>query len=221
MSGPDDMTHSEPDEGFERETAILRSLARDPVDRVDAPASVWDGIAAQLEAEGEPTQAPPAPPADRPIVLADRRRPVRWIAAAAAAVAVLIVAGVVVGTRTSDDPVEVAAAQLQPLDGIDVGEASAEVRLERDGDTARLEVEMDDLPAPAAGTFYEMWLLSDDGEPISVAAMRDPAPHVSTTITVPPGTDTDTYRVVDVSVQHEGAGPAHSGESILRGTLRA
>jgi len=117
------------------------------------------------------------------------------------------------------DPVQVAATQLQPLEGVDVGNARAEVRLERAGDTEQLEVEMDDLPPPAAGTFYELWLLSDDGEPVSVAAMKDPEPSVSTTIAVPAGTDTDAYRVVDVSVQHEGAGPAHSGESILRGTL--
>ena len=49
--------------------------------------------------------------------------------------------------------------------------------------------------------------------------MKDPAPHVATDIAVPAGVDTDRYDVIDVSVQVDGAGPAHSGHSILRGNL--
>ena len=217
MSGPDDRIEpDEPTAGFEREVALVRSLADEPIERVDAPAAVWGGIAAALAAEDEP----PVVANDEPVVLAQRRRPMVWLLAAAAAVVVLLVAGLIVSSVSSDDPVQVAATELQPFEGIDVGEASAEVRLEQSGDAEQLEITMDDLPAPAAGTFYELWLLSEgDGEPVSVASMKDPAPHVSTTVAVPPGTDTSRYRVVDVSVQHEGAGPAHSGESILRGTL--
>ncbi len=81
---------------------------------------------------------------------------------------------------------------------------------------------MHDLPSPAPGTFYELWLIDPStGTPVSVATMRDGSSDVSTTIDLPAGTDPTTSDVVDVSVQKDAAGPEHSGNSVLRGTLSA
>ena len=227
MSGPDDTMEPDdgPEVGYEREAALVRSLADHPVQYADAPDSVWAAIAEEVagEAAGEegPSGGPSVVPDAGPVVLESRRRRTGWIVAAAAAVVIALVVGVFAATSSSDDPSQVATAQLQPLEGVDVGNATAEVSLENEDGTSRLDITMNDLPPPADGTFYELWLLSDDGAPGSVAAMHDPASHVSTTVPVPAGTDTARYRTVDVSVQHDGAGPAHSGESILRGTLTA
>lgn len=38
-------------------------------------------------------------------------------------------------------------------------------------------------------------------------------------LTVPDGLDADAYSVVDVSIQPYDGDPAHSGDSLLRGTL--
>lgn len=232
---PEDDDTVEPEVGFEREAALLRSLGAGAPELVDAPDSVWSGIEAAI-ADDQRDQAAvdgATPPPDRPTVerevpvvsIEDRRRArPRWLVAAAAAAVIAVVAGigVLVWGSSDEGPTELASTQLAALPGVDVGTANATVRLEREGDDLRLQVDMDDLPPPAPGTFYELWLLDGgDGTPVSVAEMRDPASHVSTTVPVPANTDTDRFDVVDVSVQHDGAGPAHSGESILRGTLTA
>jgi hypothetical protein len=127
--------------------------------------------------------------------------------------------GAIVASR-GDGPTEVAAAELTPFGGAQVGDAGGRVELIEDGEQARLRVDMHDLPAPAPGTFYELWLLDPEtGEPVSVATMKDGSSDVTTDIDVPPGTDTSRFDVVDVSVQVESAGPEHSGDSVLRGTL--
>jgi hypothetical protein len=225
----DDPDGLDPEAGMEREAALLRSLGDREPELVDAPESVWAGIEAAVGRDvggGDAGDGRDRPVVERevPVVsLDERRRPPRRLLAAAAAVvvaAVLAGVGVAVWGRGSGRPTEVAAARLAALPGVDVGAAQARVRLVRSGGRLRLRVDMDRVPAPAPGTFYELWLLDGrDGTPVSIASMKDPASHISTTIPVPAGTDTDRYDIVDVSVQHVGAGPAHSGESILRGTL--
>ncbi|UDY36055.1 anti-sigma factor [Dermatobacter hominis] len=237
-----------PDDGFGREADLVRSLGDEPVELVDAPDGLWDRIAAAVEAEDAPgragasEQTGPGAGADSDRVrftvhdgegaattsrtaAAGADRGHRWrtvVLGAAAVVAVLAIgAGVVVATR-DEGPTEVAAAELAPFDGAQVGAAGGRVELIEDGDQVRLRVDMHDLPAPAPGTFYELWLLDPEtGEPVSIATMKDGSSDVTTDIDVPPGTDTARFDVVDVSVQEEAAGPEHSGDSVLRGTLSA
>ncbi len=241
-----------PDDGFGREADLLRSLGDEPVELVDAPAGLWDRIAAAVDADeaeeeagaeaapdqdsamSEPTPSGPdgpvqltvhdggGPGASRTAAGAGHRGG-RWrsvVLGAAAVVAVLAIgAGVVVATR-NDGPTEIAAAELTPLDGVQVGDAGGRVELIEEGDQVRLRVDMHDLPAPAPGTFYELWLLDPEtGEPVSIATMKDGSSSVTTAVDVPRGTDTSRFDVVDVSVQEESAGPEHSGDSVLRGTL--
>lgn len=245
-----------PDDGFGREAEVLRSLGAEPVELVDAPAGLWDRIAAAVEvdeadaeaeaaaeakaapdqgsAASDPTQSASHGPVQLTVhdgggagaprtSAAAGDRGARWrsvVLGAAAVVAVLAIGtGVVVATR-NDGPTEIAAAELTPLDGVQVGDAGGRVELIEEGDQVRLRVDMHDLPAPAPGTFYELWLLDPEtGEPVSVATMKDGSSSVTTAVDVPPGTDTSRFDVVDVSVQEESAGPEHSGDSVLRGTL--
>ncbi len=151
---------------------------------------------------------------------ARRRRWATVLVSAAAALAVIAGIGVFAANRSDPSPTELAAAELLPYEGAQVGEAAGQVELIDDGDTLSLRVDMRDLPAPAPGTFYELWLIDPaTGEPVSVATMKDGSSDVATEIAVPAGTDPARFDVVDVSVQEEDAGPEHSGNSVLRGTL--
>ncbi|HKY14228.1 MAG TPA: anti-sigma factor [Microthrixaceae bacterium] len=203
---------------FRREADLLRSLAQEPIEFVDAPAGLWDRISAIAEQD-----------ADRVLVGPDvlehhrgRRRPAVLVTVAAAVAALVVGAGIVVANRQDAGPTEIAAAELAPYGGADVGSAGGTVEVLSEDDQLRLQVDMHDLPAPAPGTFYELWLINPtSGTPVSVATMRDGSSDVTTSIDLPAGTDPATYDVVDVSVQEDGAGPEHSGNSVLRGALSA
>ncbi len=239
MPRPDQHDHEDFDDApfdetdFDREIELVRAVAADPVELVDAPADLWSHIAAAAaaEMESDPRSDPggmqdAAPDAAHegvaPVVdLSARRR--RWttvLISAAAVVAVIAGVGVFAATRPDPAPTELAAAELLPYEGAQVGEAAGQVELIDDGDQLTLRVDMRDLPAPAPGTFYELWLIDPTtGEPVSVATMKDGSSDVATEIAVPSGTDPAQFDVVDVSVQEEDAGPEHSGNSVLRGTL--
>src|SRR5438045_800047 len=93
---PHDDDIVEPETGFEREAALLRSLGAGDLELVDAPDSVWTGIEAAIAEEATDRGAPGrplAPPTDRPVVEHEapvvsmedrRRRRPRWLVAAAA-----------------------------------------------------------------------------------------------------------------------------------------
>ena len=206
---------------FRREADLLRSLAHEPVELVDAPAGLWERIADAVERDDDPVAPVVVPPAELDRRRERRRRTV--LVSVAAAVVVLVVGlGVVLASRPDAGPTEIAAAELAPYGGADVGPAGGTVEVVEEDDQLRLQVDMHDLPAPPPGTFYELWLIDPStGTPVSVATMRDGASDVTTSVDLPAGTDPATYEVVDVSVQEEAAGPEHSGNSVLRGTLSA
>jgi hypothetical protein len=212
---------------FEREAELLRSLADEPVELADAPDGLWSRIAGAIDPDAE-TSAPSAgaePVAD--VVGIDPRRRTtrrRWLFATAAAcvIAAAVVIGVVAAVRSDARPTELAAADLSAYPGARVGKAGGQVELVRQDDRLRLRVDMHDLPSLPAGTFYEMWLLDPNGgAPVSVATMKNSPSDVATYVDLPAGTNTDRYHIVDVSVQEDNAGPEHSGNSVLRGTLVA
>lgn len=220
---------------FSREASILSSLAADPVELVDAPEDLWSRIQAAAAAEPQDgasnSRSIAGADAAGAVAAGDeaggaavvpmrrRRRAAVIIAIAAALVLIGVSVGVVVTGRT-DRPTEVASATLQPYNDAPVGAAGGTVQLVDHDGRYQLRVDMHDIPAPAPGTFYEMWLIDPStGSPVSVAAMKDGSSDVSTLIDVPEQTDPTRYDVVDVSVQDLNAGPEHSGKSVLRGTL--
>lgn len=105
-----------------------------------------------------------------------------------------------------------ATATLRPLpDHPSV--AVARVQLASAG---RIVISFTRLPSPGAGRFYEAWLMTSTTKLIPIASFRPDArggARVETSLPAPVGA----FRYIDVSLQQARAGPAHSGDSVLRG----
>jgi Anti-sigma-K factor rskA len=169
----------------------------------------------------EAWQPIPAPghepePANRP-----RRRPVtRSLALAGvvvlACLAIGFAAGALVnrpgGGPAATRPAQAATATLRPLPGQPTT-AIAQAQL---ASAARIVITFTRLPDPGAGRFYEAWLMTSATKLIPVASFRPDArgrARVETNLPAP----VDAFRYIDVSLQQASAGPAHSGDSVLRG----
>jgi len=83
-----------------------------------------------------------------------------------------------------------------------------------------LQVRLDDMPDSDDG-FFEAWLIDPDtGAMVSLGPVRTDVPGaVAAELTVPRGLDVGSYAVVDVSAEPFDGDPAHSGVSLVRGTL--
>jgi hypothetical protein len=193
-----------------KQVAELGAETQGLVDLPPPPARVWAGIAAAaLGARQTHTEVrDPGPP---------KRIGRRLLAPllAAAAAAILAIAGTVTVIRVIDRPpaAEVTArATLTPLDPAPpAARGSAEVL---DGDELRIQV----ANLPLTRGYYEVWLIDPD----DIAKMQSlgglPA-RAGAVLPIPPGTDLNTYRLVDVSAEAHDGNSAHSGDSLLRGTL--
>jgi hypothetical protein len=196
---------------------------------VAPPAAVWDRIRAELELSvpagptpmvgSTPTAGSPTPvttPSAPVVPLRRRRTP--WLAAAAAAG--LIVGGVGGAWLASRDrsgparPAVVAEAALTPLPGWDAS-GTALVEKQADG-TRELVVTLDG--GARAGDFREVWLIDRDVQRLVSLGVLEGS---TGTFTVPAGLDLSDYAIVDVSQEPFDGVPAHSGDSIVRGTLGA
>jgi hypothetical protein len=106
-----------------------------------------------------------------------------------------------------------ARATLAPLKGAPPSaRGDAEVL---DGDELRLDVSR--LPLTAG--YYEVWLLNPDDTTKMQSLGSLPSKTEDVVLPIPPGTDLNTYRLVDVSAEAHDGNSAHSGDSLLRGTL--
>ncbi|MEH1102708.1 anti-sigma factor [Micromonospora sp. CPCC 205561] len=220
--------------GLGADTQSLRELP-------DPPEHVWQGIVAEIRAaEALPTL--PAPRAEQPrteqptaeqpsaggaggaggVVLTPRRRG-RWsrwavTATTAAAAAVLGVVGTLVvldATEPAPRPpaqrVVLASAPLRAY-GSTPPDANGEARV---FDNRRLHLHVVNLPDVPG--YYEVWLINPRTmEMFSVGVLGDAADEL---LPLPPNVDLEAYSVVDVSAETYDNNTAHSGESLLRGTL--
>ncbi len=210
LFGPnDDVDHIE---------ALLREIETSDHDLTPPPADVWQGIEAAIHADEE---------ASAEVVTLGSRRSTfgtRFLAAAAA-IAILAVGAVVVASMRGSDDVVVATAQLaydpEAFDPLGADAAATARLVERDGG---FEIRLDDasLPDPAENDL-ELWLISTDADgaitdvqPVSLVDAAAPG-----TYAVPAALDPDVYTIVDISVEPRDGDEAHSGRSILRGTLAA
>ncbi|MET3425119.1 hypothetical protein BJ973_004331 [Actinoplanes tereljensis] len=166
------------------------------LDRLPAPpARVWEGIEAALD------------PPER------RGRRSHWLLAAAAVV-VLAVAGTVVLNRIVRAPAETvtARATLKPLATVPA-DANGTVRVLSGG-----EMRVDVRNLPLTSGFHEVWLIDPD-HPTKMIAIGNLTDRPDATLPVPPGVDMNRYRLVDISDEPHDGDAAHSGHSLLRGTL--
>lgn len=134
---------------------------------------------------------------------------------AAAAAAVVAVAGTVAVDRFTARPtVEpvTARATLTPLDTVPQT-AGGDVRVLSGG---QMQIDVRNLPLTTG--FHEVWLIDPDDltKMVALGSLSDQADAV---LPVPPGTDLNRYRLVDVSDEPHDGDASHSGRSLLRGTL--
>ncbi|MEH0973993.1 anti-sigma factor [Micromonospora sp. CPCC 205546] len=206
-------------------------------DLPDPPEHVWQDIVAEIRA-AETLPALPGPRAersderpsgDRPgdgaggVLLAPSRRRGRWsrwaaTAATAAAAAVVGVVGTLVvldGTGPTPEPapprVVLASAPLKAY-GATPPDANGEARV---FDNGRLHLHLANLPDVPG--YYEVWLINPRNmQMFSVGVLGDATDEL---LPLPPNVDLEAYSVVDVSAEAYDNNTAHSGKSLLRGTL--
>jgi hypothetical protein len=200
-------------------TALARPIAAATADEpaLTPPApEVWAGIAAALALEPRFRQDPLGP--SGPVAVASRRPVGRRrgvVTVLAAAALVLVVGGIaaaLLGARS--EPQRLAAADLHALPGWQGRSGTAVLERLPDGDRI---VELRTTVQPAGSTDREVWLMTDGAKRlVSLGFLHG----TSGTFRVPTGTDLDRFRLVDVSAEPRDGDPAHSGDSIIRGTLR-
>lgn len=203
---------------------IARELALDPAPvELDATAGRTDAApAADTRTADEPVlvgggttlAADPAPDAAlAPVVPLRPGRRWGWVAGAAAAG--LVVGGVGAWWTTAREPAAtvVASATLDALPGWDAAGTAALETL-RDGSRVLVVDVAED--APAGDGYREVWLLRPD---VSGLVSLGPLTGTSGRYVLPDDLDVGEFPVVDVSSEPLDGDPAHSGDSIVRGTL--
>lgn len=174
------------------------------------------------EAWDRPTPPPPPWPAEASAPARRRRGLVLRPLAAAAASLALLAAGVGAGLLLSADDERAegqrasgARVELAPVDGRAQG-ATGVVSLEpRAG--GRASVNLSGLPPSRGRDFYELWLLGNDGELVSLGSVRVPASGRATLENVQLPVDPGRFSFLDVSREPADGDPGHSSISVLRG----
>lgn len=221
---------------------LLGTVSSEDFERFEPPPSLWPAIAQRLEIDpflDDPLPVGVIDLSEKSATVLDRGRtdaaqlppevtqgasgpaPIKavrvkqiplMLAAAAAAVVVLIGAAVLVQSRPEEELIASATLeQLEPL-----GSLSASATLVEDGDgQTRLVIEAVDMPEAPDGESYELWLI-DEGvtDPRSLGEVTG-----SGEIVVPNTVDPSSHPIVDISLEPNDGDPAHSGHSLMRGTL--
>lgn len=204
----------------------LRALAGARVLRADVqweepPDGLWERIEAQVRHEDRSETGGPTAEAERSGLARGRSVPRRggasgrrsagrlapWLLGAAAVVLLVAAVGVLVRERSERDVV--ATAALEQLG--DAGRGTAEL-IDADG-TMQLRLDVEGLDP--GDRFVEVWVI-DEGvsKLVSLGPLRDDGVY-----DLPEGLDARAFPVVDVSYEPFDGNPAHSGDSVLRGTL--
>ncbi|MGX4656205.1 anti-sigma factor [Micromonospora sp. SCSIO 07396] len=133
-------------------------------------------------------------------------------ATAAAAIAVLGTV-LVLGDRGTTPRQDVLASAPLAAYGSTPADARGDARVFADG---RLHLHVANLPDVTG--YYEVWLINPTTmEMFSVGVLRGSSGDAL--LPLPPNVDLQAYSVVDVSAEQYDNQPAHSGDSLLRGTL--
>ncbi|HSK27737.1 MAG TPA: anti-sigma factor [Jiangellales bacterium] len=218
-------------DGLQSVVRAARSAGPDDLPQ-HPPARVWDGISRELGLGA--TAAPaPAPVPDAPTTLPpvpdelatarDRRRTRLAGRTApllvAAAVGGVVAGGVGVWALTGlggDEPaVEIVAeTRLDPLPSWDA-EGTAAVEITAEG-TRYLVVDVAGAGSGDHDGYHEVWLLDPEVSQLVSLGVLD---GDRGTFAIPAGLDLGELPVVDVSLEPYDGNPAHSGDSVVRGTL--
>jgi anti-sigma-K factor RskA len=181
-----------------RSVASMAAEAQDLTDLPPPPERVWQAIEAEITRPVAPV-----------VELRPRKQWRRWLVPAMAAAAAAIVAVVVL--RPAPEQVT-ARATLTPLPTVPAA-AGGNVRVLSDG-----EMRIDVRNLPLTTGFHEVWLIDPD-DLSRMVAIGNLSEASDVVLPVPPGTDLNRYRLVDISDEPHDGKPTHSGRSLLRGTL--
>jgi hypothetical protein len=202
------------DELDQLRAVVTTARAVEPEDQPEAPPPrVWESVVAELGLTGAAGAAAGDELAARR-TLAGRRRGSLLFAAAAAVLGIAVgAAGAVL--LSGDDgtaPTQVVAqAELAALPEHQ-GSGSAAVRTT--GDRRVLVVDVADLTE--GDGFYEVWLLDAEAQRlVSLGLLEGDRGRFQ----LPDAVDVADFPVVDVSIEPADGDPAHSGNSVVRGTL--
>jgi anti-sigma-K factor RskA len=174
------------------------------------------------EAWERPTPPPPPWPAEEPKPAPRRRLSLRPAAAALASI-VLLALGIGAGLLLAGGDDEEAGGggglervELAPVvSAAENAGGTAELRPEAGG---RAKIELSGLRPSGPRDFYELWLLGDDGQLVSLGAVRVPASG-DATLDVELPVDPKEFRYLDLSREPDDGDPGHSTISILRGPV--
>lgn len=198
------------DAALRAEVEAMRALAGD---LEQLPAEAWPAAGAAGAAGPAASEAGPAAPGRRRLRLGGFWR-VRPALALAGVLAALLLGGAI-GAALEDggggEPGDAPRIALQALP--DSPAAHGEVAMPSEGE---MVLSVSDLPATAAGQFYELWLLDEAGRTVPVASFRVGGDGTAR-VRVPLPADPARFQFFDVSLQDVDAGPEHSGDSLLRG----
>ncbi|MCS6551509.1 anti-sigma factor [Curtobacterium flaccumfaciens pv. flaccumfaciens] len=219
---------------LQRVAAVTR--ASEDVTLAAPPEHVWDRIAAEIARTPQQAAAPAADPGpateggrsetqQHAVARRPRSRPRRRraLAVAIAGVGVLAVvlgigvaSGVVPGLPRGDTETVLANTELAALPGWSGTTGRAELERDQDGRVTLLVDLHGERGRSGTGPLREVWMMrSDLGGLVSVGYLDGDQGR----FTVPDGVDTAEFPVVDVSAEADDGDPAHSGDSIVRGTL--
>lgn len=179
------------------------------------------------QAHVAPTQALHAVPSDttphaaRPAgsgTGAEERARRRWLPPLLGAAAIVLIVGGIAGglALQQPPPAEVLAeAQLDALPEWNGASGQAVVEVDGDGGRSVVVALQDGVPDDG---YREVWLISNDlTSLVSIGVLEgDEARFV-----IPAGIDLEAFPIVDVSDEPLDGDPAHSGNSIVRGTLES
>lgn len=174
----------------------------------------------QLPREAWDRPSPPPAPWPAAAAVAPQRRPLlRRLLVVSVAAAALLTLGVAVGVLLTGDGDNGRSGgardlALAPVGGRGQGATGSVSLVPRAGGDATVRVS--GMRPNGGGDFYELWLLGDKGELISLGSFRVPRSG-SAELTVPLPVDPARFRYLDVSREPDDGDPAHSTISILRG----
>ncbi len=169
---------------------------------IEVPDDLWTDVAGALDPAPAPTVVAPEF-GGRSVRLAP------WLAAAAVVALLAGITGWWIGRVDTTGGTTVASSDLDALTA--TGSATAEL-LDSDGEFV-LDVAIEGV-SPGDG-YLEVWLIDPEiTQLVSLGPVRSDGRYV-----LPEGLDPAELPVVDVSVEPFDGSPAHSGNSVFRGTL--
>jgi anti-sigma-K factor RskA len=200
---------------FESAMAADARLRAD-VERLRPIVGSLEALPAEAWRPEPPPPLAPLPGAQAPAPRAPRRLVLRPAVAFACSVA-LLAGGLGLGALVAGGGEGAPAGRtvaLAPLEG--GSDAAGTVELAGGGEQP-MRLRVSGLTAAREGAFYEAWLLGEDGELVALGSFQVDAAGAAT-LDLPVPVDPERFSFFDVSLEPGDGDPAHSGDSVLRGS---